>query len=506
MDVPPADGEHLVAGRYRLVEPIGRGGMGVVWRATDTLLHRDVAVKEVRVAGIDDPHERDQAFRRTLREARLAAGLHHPGIVTIHDVVTDDDRPWIVMERIDAPSLEAVLDDDGPLPPDRAARVTLNVLDALGAAHAVGVLHRDVKPGNILVLPGDRVVLTDFGIATNPADTGLTRSGAIVGSPEYLAPERIGEHPATAASDIWSLGATLFAMTEGYGPFKRDSVMATLGAIATTTAPEARHAGPLRPTIAAMLARDPDDRMTPDAVTDALTAALGRPSADGVATVRDAPSTLVEVVPGAERKRRPWAAAGAAAALVVLLGGGVWYALSHPGTGSPTAGRTTAPGQAPTPPPGIADWLSTPTPAPSPTNADDRYDDPAGRFTIDFSSACPRDDPEVLIPPSCLASPYQLEVTVDKVKPTSPAALIRGYYRTKDASDTYLRYGPGKFLGFDAASREFTYEQGGETMHEFELIAFTSKHRYDLTVWASDFAWGLNKGDINAVIGSFRPT
>ncbi|HEY3685734.1 MAG TPA: serine/threonine-protein kinase [Streptosporangiaceae bacterium] len=500
------DDERLIAGRYRLVEPIGRGGMGVVWRATDTLLHRDVAIKEVRVAGIDDPHERDQVYQRTLREARLAAGLHHPGIVTIHDVVTDDDRPWIVMERIDARSLDTVLAEDGPLPPDRAARVALNVLDALGAAHAVGVLHRDVKPGNILVLPGDRVVLTDFGIATNPADTGLTRSGAIVGSPEYLAPERIGEHPATAASDIWSLGATLFAMTEGYGPFKRDSVMATLGAIATTTAPEARHAGPLRPTIAAMLARDPDDRMTPEAVRDALTAALGEPSADGVATVRDAPRTLVDVEPGTVRRRRPWAAAGAVAALVVLLGGGIWYALAHPGRGGPIAGRTTAPGATQTPPPGIADWLSSPTPAATPSNPDDRYRDPAGRFTIDFDSACPGGDPEVLIPPSCLATPYHLEVTVDKVKPTAPGALIQQDYRTRASSDSYIRYGTGAFLGFDAASREFTYDQGGETMHEFELIVFTAKHRYDLTLWAADFAWGQNKGDINSVIGSFRPT
>ncbi|BFO19697.1 hypothetical protein SHKM778_60850 [Streptomyces sp. KM77-8] len=205
----PDSGERLVAGRYRLRSVLGTGGMGTVWRASDEVLHRDVAVKEVR-ASIDLPAERSRQLHvRLEREAWAAARVNARGVVTVHDVVNFDDRPWIVMELVRGRSLADVISAEGALAPKAVARIGTEVLAALRAAHGAGVLHRDVKPANVLLADEGRVVLTDFGIATVEGDTALTMTGEIVGSPEYLAPERaLGRTPGTA-SDLWSLGALL---------------------------------------------------------------------------------------------------------------------------------------------------------------------------------------------------------------------------------------------------------------------------------------------------------
>ncbi|WP_241682832.1 serine/threonine-protein kinase [Actinomadura sp. J1-007] len=206
--------ERVVGGRYRLVERIGRGGMGTVWTAVDETLRRDVAVKEVLLPEGLSAEERRVAGERARREARAAALIDHPGVVTVHDVVVEDGRPWIVMELIEGRSLGALIRENGPSHPKWVATVGLRLLDALEAAHARGVLHRDVKPGNVLLADG-LVYLTDFGIASIEADTSLTRTGALVGSPGYMAPERLREEPAGPGSDLWSLGATLYTAAEG---------------------------------------------------------------------------------------------------------------------------------------------------------------------------------------------------------------------------------------------------------------------------------------------------
>jgi serine/threonine protein kinase len=212
----------VIAGRYRLIERLGHGGMGVVWHARDEVLGREVAVKEIRlpVTGSAPDDLVDLMVRRALREARAAARLRHPAIVTVHDVVTDDGRPWIVMELIRGRSLAEVIAADGVLPARRAAEIGLKVLGALDAAHRRGILHRDVKPANIM-LDGDRVVLTDFGIAAIDGATALTATGLLVGSPDYLAPERINGRSPTAAVDMWGLGVTLYAAVAGSPPFHR---------------------------------------------------------------------------------------------------------------------------------------------------------------------------------------------------------------------------------------------------------------------------------------------
>ncbi len=258
----------VIAGRYRLEEPIGRGAMGTVWRAWDEILDRVVAVKELRISDSLPPEERGMAFQRTHREARTAARLSHPGLVTVFDVAEEDGRPWIIMELVEASSLDQILEQDGPLPPHRAAEAGRQLLSALATAHAAGVLHRDVKPSNVLLTDGGRAVLTDFGIATFQGDPKLTQTGMVMGSPGFTAPERIRGNPATPASDLWSLGATLYAAVQGHGPFdKAGGPITTMSAIIHTDPPTAPPSAGLGAVIDALLRRNPADR--PDAATAA---------------------------------------------------------------------------------------------------------------------------------------------------------------------------------------------------------------------------------------------
>jgi eukaryotic-like serine/threonine-protein kinase len=236
--------------------------MGAVWRARDELLGRDVAVKEIVWPPHMDPAERDVARQRAMREAQMAARLSHPNVVGIFDVVEEDDRPWIVMELVPNRSLRDIIIDDGPLPPGRVARIGLGILAALRAAHDRGVLHRDVKPANVLIAPEGRVVLTDFGIARADDSPVLTGTGVLVGSPSYISPERARGTRADAAADLWGLGACLYAAVEGRPPFERDGALASLTAVVTDEPDPPTRAGPLWPVISALLRKDPDQRLS----------------------------------------------------------------------------------------------------------------------------------------------------------------------------------------------------------------------------------------------------
>ncbi|TNY36961.1 serine/threonine-protein kinase [Thermomonospora catenispora] len=279
-DRPDEGAGRLIAGRYRLESVLGRGGMGTVWRARDEMLDRLVAVKEVRVRDELDEAARRQVRERTLREARATARLSHPGIVTVHDVVDVDDRPWIVMELIRARSLADLLEREGPLPPERAAEIGRQMVAALRHAHAVGILHRDIKPANVLITDEGRAVLTDFGIAQMEGDATLTQTGLVMGSPAYLPPERARAERATPASDLWSLGATLYAAVEGRPPYDRPDMMAVLAALMTEDPPPPRNAGPLAPVIGGLLVRDPARRLTAPQAEEMLAqvASGGRPA------------------------------------------------------------------------------------------------------------------------------------------------------------------------------------------------------------------------------------
>ncbi|MEU6103124.1 serine/threonine-protein kinase [Streptomyces flaveolus] len=306
----------LIAGRYRLVAKLGHGGMGTVWRAQDETVDREVAVKEPRVPDHLPERERANAYERMRREARAAARLDHPAVVDVHDVAVVDGRPWIVMELVRGRSLGDAL-QEGTLGAREAARIGLEVLGALEAAHAAGILHRDVKPDNVLLGRYDRVVLTDFGIAQIEGETNLTDTGGFVGSPEYIAPERVlGQRPGPA-SDLWSLGVVLYAATEGVSPFRRSNTPATLQSVLNAVpAPPASAQGPLAEVITGLLDKDPARR--PDAArVRALLEAAANPPAPG-------PTQVVRVpAPGGRGfrlGRKAWAGLAAAVVAAAVAG------------------------------------------------------------------------------------------------------------------------------------------------------------------------------------------
>ncbi|MFF3319248.1 protein kinase [Streptomyces sp. NPDC003035] len=311
-----ANGAELVGavlgGRYRVTATIGRGGMGVVARAVDQVLHREVAVKVLRAFTDASAAELADLRSRMEREAQAAARVRHSGVVTVHDVVEERGLPVIVMELVDGPSLDDLVTQRGPLDPREVASIGAKLMDALAAAHRAGVLHRDVKPGNVLLDRSGRVVLTDFGIAAMETTDGdamakLTQSGQIVGSLDYLPPERAQGQEPGPASDIWSLGMTLYAAVEGTAAFRRTSAWSTLSAIVTEPLPEPRRAGALAPVLRALMAKDPHQR--PDA-------AQAREMLEAVAaggTVNPAPGSVQTPMPGPVHTPAPAPAPGPAA-------------------------------------------------------------------------------------------------------------------------------------------------------------------------------------------------
>lgn len=357
----------LLAGRYRLVESIGSGGMGRVWRAHDEVLHRAVAVKELTAALYVSDSEQSVLLARTRAEARAAARINHSAVVTVHDVLDHDGRPWIVMELVEGQSLADAVKERGRIEPREAARIGLWVLRALRAAHAAGVLHRDIKPGNVLLGRDNRVLLTDFGIAQIEGDTTITRTGEVVGSVDYLAPERVRGHDPGPASDLWALGATLYTAVEGRSPFRRTSPIGTMQAVVEEEPAEPVNAGVLGPVLAALLRKDPAERPGSEQVELMLAEAAegrlpegapshaptGRPAYDTTetrtgtgtrahtaATTPYRPVTIGQVP--APPKRHRLRTFALVMALAGVVGGGVAVTLQHFGTGGGPGGSPSA--------------------------------------------------------------------------------------------------------------------------------------------------------------------
>ncbi len=285
MDIQPSPVQsRLVAGRYRLLSPLGSGGMGTVWRAEDVVLGREVAVKEVTFPhGLSD-EDREVLRERTRREARAAARLDHPSAVTVFDVVEEGGAPYLVMELVEARTLSQVVRTDGPLSPQRTAQVGLALLGALETAHAQGIVHRDVKPGNVLLCPDEgttpgRIVLTDFGIASSIGDSSITSTGLLLGSPSYIAPERARGLPPGPASDLWSLGATLFTAVEGRPPYDGGEPLLTVTAVVTGEHAPFVAAGPLAEVLEGLFVREPEHRLDATAVRAALRSVAASASA-----------------------------------------------------------------------------------------------------------------------------------------------------------------------------------------------------------------------------------
>ncbi|MEU7035874.1 serine/threonine-protein kinase [Streptomyces sp. NPDC046237] len=486
----------VIAGRYRLLDVLGQGGMGTVWRARDEVLGRDVAVKEVRApAGLAGDDER-RLYARLEREAWAAARISHRNVVTVYDVATEDGRPWIVMELIPGLALSDVLDAEGPMPPRRAALIGAEVLAALGAAHEAGVLHRDVKPGNVLIGNDGRVVLTDFGIAAVQGTSPLTMTGELIGSPEFLAPERaLGRTPGPA-SDLWSLGVLLYAAVEGRSPFRQDTPLSTLRAVVDEELPPPHRAGALAPVIEGLLRKDPQERLqaaaaerqlrivgaggTPGAATGSASPGPPRPvpsepyEPDRRATSGEhTPPLPLPVPPPAssrtlpqdatdqDRSRRAPAVLAVGIVLLLLAVGGLTYALlQNKGGGRGPGGGATSSAPGTSAPP--TETPSTTTPTPTRTTADPTTTAPPVPTVLvhvravrdDYSGACP--------PPEDRAPAFAATLTVSR----TPASVEYRWVTESGESSAEDGWQELEFPAGEPAERqvehtELTHREGG---------------------------------------------
>jgi serine/threonine protein kinase len=368
----------LVAARYRLLSQIGGGGMGTVWVARDELLGREVAVKQVLPPANADPHEAEQQRQRALREGRIAARLSHPHAISVYDVAVESGQPWLVMEYLPSRSLAAVLSDDGLLRVDQVAQIGAQVADALAATHAAGIVHRDVKPANVLIGQGPRVEglvkITDFGISHASGDVTLTQTGQITGTPAFLSPEVAQGHEPTPASDVFSLGATLYTCLEGTPPFgMQGNSLQQLHRVASGEIDPPQRCGALTRPLMRMLDADPAARPTMEQVRDELASLVARdgdtttvlmaradlrsnapvlnrtqtlppvPSTTPAPAVAPPPQALPPSPPPAARRRHRglWVAVGALLAAVLLVGG-IWLGTRGDGGAAASQGGTTS--------------------------------------------------------------------------------------------------------------------------------------------------------------------
>ncbi|MEV5952840.1 protein kinase [Streptomyces sp. NPDC051987] len=522
------DGLRVIAGRYRLEKRLGRGGMGVVWRATDQLLGRQVAVKELTV---DDSLSDDEARLRrdrTLREAQAVAQLHHPHIIVVHDVVEDCGRPYIVMELIDGGSLADRISRRGPVDVGEAARIGIALLSAVRTAHEAGVLHRDIKPANVLVeADTGRVVLTDFGIAQVAGATTLTETGSFVGSPEYTAPERMSGVRSGPASDLWSLGALLCAALSGESPFRRDSLGGILHAVVSDEIRPPAQAEPLLPVVRGLLERDPERRLgaaeaermlrgflETGAVTGGAAPGTGQSSggASYTPTQRDVPRPPPPEPAGTQRATATrgvlvaallvaaMAGAGVSAATLLFHGGGSGSAPGPGGTtavsashqspssvtGSPSSATTASPSATGSP------SSATPPPATAPSRtAPSGYRlarDPAG-FALAVPEGFTRDPQGERVFYMSPGQTFRLGIKVSEPQPDGPGGVMRR--AAAEGPSTNPGYHDGRVTdtthaGHPAAFWEFTWKGFSATegpRHTYDLCWEEGGQLYD--VWVS---------------------
>ncbi|MFE0532220.1 serine/threonine protein kinase [Micromonospora parva] len=525
--VPP-----LVTDRYDVAEVIGQGGMGRVWKARDRMLHRDVAIKEiVPPPGLTD-EARQELRVRSLREARAIAQLDHANVVRVFDVLLSaDGDPRIVMEYVPSRSLHDTITTDGPVPPVRAAEIGLAVLGALRAAHRAGIMHRDVKPANILIGVDGRIVLTDFGLATAVEDVNLTLSGVVLGSPAYVSPERAMRGTVGPEGDFWSLGATLYAAVEGQSPYARPSSLMSLTALVTEPPPAPRHAGPLAPVLAGLLRKDPAERMDPDTAGQLLRAVLaGTPHPPIAVTWRSAPaapspaairSGSVDVPdvprssaaaadgdrPGRAGRRRAWLLGGLAA--VVALGVAVGVPLATQRAARPTGGGAelvdaAVPG-APSTTGGAPSTAAPSTAAPRPISWS-VYRDGSG-----FSMPAPRDwrivrrgqrvelhepDGERMLVVSRTDSP-----TSDPLTELGGPAVNERYRDFRRVELVAVNY------QLKAADLEWVYtSDAGTAMHARQRTFTTGKRQgYSIAWLTPESAWAAGADAFREVTAGFRP-
>jgi eukaryotic-like serine/threonine-protein kinase len=544
------ESQRLLAGRYRLIAVIGRGGMGAVWRARDELLNRDVAVKEIVWPAQLDADEREAARQRAVREAQLAARVRHPNVVGVYDIVEEDDRPSIVMELVPFRSLRDAVAEDGPMTPAQAARVGLSVLAALRAVHEAGVVHRDVKPANILLSPEGRVVLTDFGIAKAADSPALTVSGVLIGSPSYLAPERARGGRAGTAADLWALGASLFAAVEGRPPFERDGVLASLTAVVADELEPSPRAGPLWPVIEGLLRKDPATRFDVAeteqmlhqivADSDPSLAGTGQAEANGAATLNAAAHNQVtdDVAappehpdaapadtgtyppPAGPRRFRAGLAALTAVAAIAVIAAGIAMALGR-SPGHQTAQRANPKASGTASPAARGPSPSSPSAAPSPSASANSGSSalPAGYYwftnSTGFSIGVPRgwqishDGHYVYIRDPANSGIFLL---IDQSDQPRPNPLADWQQQAANRQGTYPRYhlillrAVRYTQAEKAADWEFTYDRNGVMVEVLNRnILANAQHAYAL-YWSTPVSdWDAYYHYFQVFAATFRP-
>jgi serine/threonine protein kinase len=478
----------VVAERYELLDPVGRGGFGVVWRACDNLLQRHVAVKEITIPAILNDEERAGLRQKVLKEARAAARLDHPGAVTVFDVIDDDGQPVIVMELVEAPNLSELVSRRGPLEPAEAARIGLEVLDVLEAAHTHGIVHRDVKPANVMVSDSGRVRLGDFGVAAILDDPTVTSSGAITGSPAYMAPEQATNKGAVAASDLWSLGATLYFAVEGRPPFDKGTPLPTLTSIVQDPPRAHSQAGVLGPVLDGLLVKDPAARLAGRRLREKLEAVMTTAAAPLDETARPDDTMVIEepvvvapappASPPGPRRSNPigWLAALAGVVVVALIAYGLTSRDSDPPAdgASPTTTAAGADSRSP---------ASTAGGGGAASGNRVTYTDPQTGFTIahprgwsirtdgtltDFS------DPDT--------GAY---LRVDHISPPGPSPEgawfeLERSFAAENENYQRIRIEPTTYSGYRAAIWEFTYTSGAAQLHVVDLGFITPRYGFAL--------------------------
>ncbi|HVM13433.1 MAG TPA: protein kinase [Egibacteraceae bacterium] len=536
-----------VGDRYVLRHRLGSGGGGTVWAADDEVLRRPVAVKAVHIPDSVPDDERTASRQRVLREARAAARLNHPGAVTVFDVFDEEGCAYIVMELVEAPSLETLVERDGPMDDAHAAEIGLQLVDALEAAHAKGIVHRDVKPSNVLVNDVGEAKLTDFGIATVAGDSRITATGLVLGSPAYIAPEQARDGAGQAAGDLWGLGATLYYAVEGSPAFERGQPIATVQAVLHEDPRPAERAGPLEPLLTALLHKDPDRRPSHGEVRRRLQAVAGgdTSAAGGESTfaLLDSRATQpVEVTeptapppdatgPGAApapaRWRRP---ALAMAAVVLLVLAAVAAAATLPQgepqqeAAGPPAGAEPAEDAEPDQEPSTED-PATRDPAdeqPDPPAADQEAVEEGGEVPGDWETYTHDFGWSIAHPPRWEVVPRSGTI-VDFRDPQSPtymrvdytddppASAVRAWeelsasFAERHADYRELRIEPVTFKGFDGALWEYTYTQGGLALRAANLGFGTDRFGQALNFQTTAAAWDDAQNLHEAFRASFQP-
>ncbi|GHH05856.1 serine/threonine-protein kinase [Streptomyces lanatus] len=494
----------LVADRYLLVERVGSGGMGTVWRAEDRLLGRDVALKKLHIP----PHLQDDEVRtlyeRTRREARSAARIAHPNVIVVHDVLDDEGLPCIVMEYIPSLTLSDVLKQRGALPPAEAAAIGRAMASALRAAHDAGVLHRDVKPGNVLLGDDGRIVLTDFGIAMESGTSSLTKPGELIGSIGYLAPERLrGARPETSpASDLWALGATLYQAVEGQGPFRRNTALETAYAIATDPYEPPRSAAGLTPVIDGLLVKDPEQRMDVHEVERRLADLVGTATAPLDPPTRQDRTPPPAADRGGARRGRTVALSALAVTLVAcLVGGAVWWL---DGRSEKPSGHASA-SEATTPVPSTSRSAGVP-PLPAGYHFEKPTDDLSVPVQDGWKAKTLAGGEVVYIDPSELVG---LRVNVIEFAGTDPLRHWRETEEEQTARDNAnyerVRMAETTFRGRPAGYWEFTFDGRARAYRAAEL-AFANTHgtQYVIYLSAPDADWHKYRPVFDAALNGLR--